>query len=50
LYGALDRAMQHFKAEPEDWKQLTVCNLNTELSWGRSASDYVNLYNDIALQ
>jgi hypothetical protein len=49
LHGALDRALAHYKERPDSWRDLALCNMNTELSWGRSASDYVALYNSVAM-
>lgn len=49
LYGALDRALSHYGESKESWAQLSLCNMNTELSWSRSAADYVALYNSIAM-
>eukprot|EP00775_Hariotina_reticulata_P004742 gene4742-4992_t len=49
LFSALDRSLAHFKEQPSSWGELSVCNMNTELSWSRSAADYVALYNSIAM-
>ena len=48
LFGALDRALSHFKDRNSSWQELSLCNMNTEVSWARSAADYVALYNSIA--
>ncbi len=50
LFSALDRSLAAYIERPADWALLRQCNLNMELSWSRSASDYVNLYNGIAVQ
>lgn len=47
--SALDRALAHFQNDRDSWQQLSLCNMNTELSWSRSAADYVALYNSIAM-
>lgn len=49
LYAALDRSLAHFRDDRESWKELSLCNMNTELSWSRSAADYIALYNSIAM-
>jgi starch synthase len=49
LHGALDRALEHFRTSRSTWGQLSQTNMNTELSWSRSAADYVALYNSIAM-
>jgi starch synthase len=49
LFSALDRSLAHFKEQPSSWGELSLCNMNTELSWSRSAADYVALYNSIAM-
>lgn len=49
LYSALDRALAHFRDDRKSWAELSLCNMNTELSWSRSAADYVALYNSIAM-
>lgn len=48
LFQALDRAIALYKDHQQDWKELSLCNMNTELSWNKSAADYVDLYNRIA--
>jgi starch synthase len=49
LYAALDRALDHYHTSRGSWQQLSLCNMNTELSWSRSAADYVALYNALAM-
>ncbi|KAF8055587.1 SS4 [Scenedesmus sp. PABB004] len=40
LFGALDRALSHFRDRRDAWGTLAQTNMNTELSWSRSAADY----------
>eukprot|EP00879_Flechtneria_rotunda_P011073 GHRR01011570.1.p1 GENE.GHRR01011570.1~~GHRR01011570.1.p1 ORF type:complete len:636 (+),score=228.04 GHRR01011570.1:282-2189(+) len=49
LFSALDCSFAHFKDKRREWAELSMTNMNTELSWSRSAADYVALYNSIAM-
>lgn len=44
LNSALERAMYHYKNDPEGWKQLVQKDMNIDFSWGSSASVYEDLY------
>ena len=50
LHGALDRALALFKDRPADFAALSLRNLRTDVSWGKSGKQYVDLYSAIAMQ
>ncbi|KAL0442554.1 UNVERIFIED_CONTAM: putative starch synthase 4, chloroplastic/amyloplastic [Sesamum latifolium] len=44
LNSALERAIYHYKNDPEGWKQLVQKDMNIDFSWDSSASVYEDLY------
>lgn len=48
LYGALDRALLHARERPDSWAKLSLRNMRQDVSWGRSAKSYVQVYESVA--
>lgn len=44
LNGALVRALNLFKNNPERWKQLVQKDMNIDFSWETSSAEYEDLY------
>jgi len=44
LNGALVRALNLFKNNPESWKQLVLKDMNIDFSWETSSAQYEELY------
>lgn len=44
LWYALERAMGCYRQQPKIWRQLMVTGMNTDISWQRSANEYLALY------
>lgn len=42
--GALVRAINLFRDDPESWKQLVQKDMNIDFSWDSSAAQYEELY------
>ncbi|KIY95460.1 hypothetical protein MNEG_12503 [Monoraphidium neglectum] len=47
LYGALDRALKDFKADPAAWGRLSRRNLRADVSWAAPGAEYVGLYSSL---
>jgi len=41
---AISRALHFYYREKEHWKRIMTNAMNTDLSWDRSAKEYVELY------
>lgn len=48
LGEALDRAVATYYDSPDTWARLVETAMRQDWSWGRSARDYITLYEDIA--
>ena len=48
LVDAVRRAVDVYRASPEDWKDLMVRGMREDLSWTNSAQAYLNLYRRLA--
>ena len=48
LHSALDRAVAMYKGEPTAWHELALRNMGEDVSWGKSAKSYVEVYRSIA--
>jgi starch synthase len=44
LWGALQRALQVYRAHPKQWRRLQVNGMKQNFSWEKSATEYVKLY------
>ena len=42
--GALTRAFDYFKREPQKWHSLMINGMGQDLSWKRAAPEYLSLY------
>lgn len=47
MEGALGRALNTYHHNPERWQQLVTTGMNQDWSWGKSAHDYVKLYEQV---
>lgn len=47
LNSALDRALRHYKENPEEWDRLASKVMKIDNSWNKSAGQYVELYSAI---
>ncbi|KAG2494247.1 hypothetical protein HYH03_007602 [Edaphochlamys debaryana] len=48
LHGALDRALELYAAQPSRWAALAQDNMRLDVSWGKSAKSYVDVYRSIS--
>ena len=48
LHSALDRAVAMYKGKPAAWHELALRNMGEDVSWGKSAKSYVEVYRSIA--
>ena len=48
MYRALERGIDLYQEHPEDWLQMQARAMNQDFSWSRSASNYVQLYTELA--
>ncbi|PNW71709.1 hypothetical protein CHLRE_16g665800v5 [Chlamydomonas reinhardtii] len=48
LHGALDRALTLYTTQPERWAALQQDNMRLDVSWGKSAKSYVDVYRSIS--
>jgi starch synthase len=48
LFGALDRALNDFRADPAAWADLAAANMRADVSWDKAASEYIALYANVA--
>lgn len=44
LNGALERAFDLYRNNPESWKKLVQKDMNIDFSWDSSAAQYEELY------
>jgi starch synthase len=44
LLGAVSRALDLYRSRPDDWLRLAQNGMRQDWSWGRSAREYVKLY------
>jgi len=44
LIASIQRALEMFRTEPKVWKQLQTTGMSQDLSWGKSAQEYLALY------
>jgi len=44
LIASIQRALDMFRTEPKVWKQLQTTGMSQDLSWGKSAQEYLALY------
>ncbi|CAK0748133.1 hypothetical protein CVIRNUC_001816 [Coccomyxa viridis] len=47
LNSALDRALTTFREDKSRWQQLSQQNMSLDWSWQRSATSYIELYNQV---
>lgn len=47
MEGALGRALQTYHHQPDRWQQLVTTGMNQDWSWGKSAHEYVKLYEQV---
>ena len=48
LHSALDRALVMYKDKPTAWHELCLRNMSSDVSWGKSAKSYVDVYRSVA--
>ena len=48
LHSALDQAVAMYKDKTMAWNELAQRNMGEDVSWGRSAKSYVEVYRSIA--
>lgn len=48
--SALDRAFKCWYENPDKWRKIMVTGMDQDFSWNKPASDYVEIYKQIALK
>ncbi|PNH05829.1 Glycogen synthase [Tetrabaena socialis] len=47
LFGVLDRALAMYAQQPAHWAALAQDNMRLDVSWGKSAKSYMDVYRSI---
>lgn len=47
LIASIQRALEMFRTAPKVWKQLQTTGMSQDLSWGKSAQEYLALYQSL---